>query len=147
MEKLVEFIRFKGFSASRFAEMLGVKPAGISHILNGRNKPSYDLICKILQTFPEINPYWLLGDSGTMLNADAPAVPSEPTLLDVGNVAFSSGSVLSESDGIPAMPHTGTPASGAHRSLPFAASKSGASVARVIVVYDDRTFEAFDPKP
>jgi transcriptional regulator with XRE-family HTH domain len=59
-ERIAELLIAEGLSASKFAETVGVQPSGISHILSGRNKPGYDLIVKILENFPHINPDWLL---------------------------------------------------------------------------------------
>lgn len=64
--KLQHLIKSEGLTASRFAEMLEIQPAGVSHILAGRNKPSFDLLQKILRRFPKINPDWLLLDSEQM---------------------------------------------------------------------------------
>ena len=64
--QLQHLIKSEGLTASRFAEMLEIQPAGVSHILAGRNKPSFDLLQKILRRFPKINPDWLLLDSEQM---------------------------------------------------------------------------------
>ena len=64
--KLQHLIKSEGLTASRFAEMLEIQPAGVSHILAGRNKPSFDLLQKILRRFQKINPDWLLLDSDQM---------------------------------------------------------------------------------
>lgn len=34
--------------------------SGLSHVLSGRNKPSLDYVLKILNEFPELDPYWLI---------------------------------------------------------------------------------------
>ena len=65
-EKLLALMQNEGLKPSRLAEMLDVNPAGISHILNGRNKPGFDFLQKILRRFPRISPDWLLLDSGPM---------------------------------------------------------------------------------
>jgi transcriptional regulator with XRE-family HTH domain len=49
-----------GLSASKFADKIGVPRSGLSHVLSGRNKPSLDYVLKILNAFPEIDPYWLI---------------------------------------------------------------------------------------
>ncbi|MFR6416030.1 MAG: helix-turn-helix domain-containing protein [Alistipes shahii] len=61
--------------------MLGINPAGISHILKDRNKPSFDLLQKILRRFPQINPDWLLLDSTQMYRDEHTGIPqaSAPT--------------------------------------------------------------------
>lgn len=65
-EKLLDLMKSEGLKPSQLAELLGVNPAGISHILAGRNKPGFDLLQKILRRFPQINPDWLLLDSQQM---------------------------------------------------------------------------------
>jgi transcriptional regulator with XRE-family HTH domain len=65
-EKLKRLMRQEGINSTRLAEMLGIQASGISHIMNGRNKPSYDFLIKLLQRFPQINPDWLLLDKGPM---------------------------------------------------------------------------------
>ncbi len=40
--------------------------SGISHILSGRNQPSFDFIVKLMKLYPEINPDWLIMGNGSM---------------------------------------------------------------------------------
>ena len=54
-EKIELLIKRKQLSASQFADKLGIPRSSISHILSGRNKPSLDVVQKILSVFPEIN--------------------------------------------------------------------------------------------
>ena len=65
-EKLLDLMKNEGLKPSQLAELLEINPAGISHILAGRNKPGFDLLQKILRRFPRINPDWLLLDSDKM---------------------------------------------------------------------------------
>ena len=65
-EKLLDLMKNEGLKPGQLAELLGVNPAGISHILAGRNKPGFDLLQKILRRFPQIDPDWLLLDGETM---------------------------------------------------------------------------------
>lgn len=52
-EKLLDLMKNEGLKPSQLAELLGINPAGISHILAGRNKPGFDLLQKILrEDFP-----------------------------------------------------------------------------------------------
>ena len=60
---------------SGFAKMLGIQPATISHLLAGRNKPSYELLQKILMRFPNVSSDWLMLDRGDMLR-DPSLTPS-----------------------------------------------------------------------
>ena len=65
-DRLEKFIKTEGLTPSRFAEIMGVQPSSISHILGGRNKPSFDFIEKMLQRFPKLNPDWLLLGKGNI---------------------------------------------------------------------------------
>ena len=49
-----------------FAETIGVQQSTLSHILNGRNNPSLDVIMKVHQKFPYLNIEWLLYGKGEM---------------------------------------------------------------------------------
>lgn len=70
MEPLVERIREimteKGLSSSHFADAIGIQRPAVSHILSGRNRPSLDVVYKILERFKEIDPNWLLTGKGSM---------------------------------------------------------------------------------
>jgi transcriptional regulator with XRE-family HTH domain len=63
-KRIQQFLEIENLSPSKLADMLGLERSGISHILAGRNKPSYDFILKFLRTFPNINPDWLLMGKG-----------------------------------------------------------------------------------
>lgn len=67
-----------------FAEMIGVQQSTFSHILNGRNKPSLDVIMKIHQGYPSINLDWLLYGNGSMTSDNsAPShQDNHPSLFD-----------------------------------------------------------------
>lgn len=70
-DRLEKFIKSEGLTPSRFAEIMGVQPSSISHILGGRNKPSFDFIEKMLQRFPKINPDWLLLGKGNIYRSNS----------------------------------------------------------------------------
>jgi len=59
-DQILKILSHYGLSATSFAEELCVQRSSISHILSGRNKPSYDFIVRILEKYPAINPLWLL---------------------------------------------------------------------------------------
>ena len=45
---------------SQFADSIDVQRSSISHILNGRNKPSLDYLQKILTQYPDYDANWLV---------------------------------------------------------------------------------------
>jgi transcriptional regulator with XRE-family HTH domain len=68
-DRILKIITHLGLTATRFADEIGVQRSGISHILSGRNQPSYDFIVKMMKRFPEINLEWLILGKGTMLKS------------------------------------------------------------------------------
>ncbi len=69
-------LKTKNMSSAQLADELGVQRSGISHILNGRNKPSLDFILRIIKKYPDISVNWLLFGEGPMMNP-YPSSPSE----------------------------------------------------------------------
>lgn len=64
-ERLQKIMEFYDISAATFAEAIDVGRSSISHILSGRNKPSLDFVMKVVQTYPEVELYWLLNGKGS----------------------------------------------------------------------------------
>jgi len=78
--KIELIMRELNYNSAQFAEEVGIKNSTLSHILNDRNKPSLDVLKKILGRFQQINPEWLILDNGKMFR---PVLNSqEPTLFD-----------------------------------------------------------------
>ena len=50
-----------------FAETIGVQQSTLSHILNGRNKPSLEVVMKVHQKYDYVNLEWLLYGKGEMM--------------------------------------------------------------------------------
>ena len=65
-ERLEYLMSYYNLSPAKFAEKIGVQRSSISHIISGRNKPSYDFILKILETFTDLNAEWLLLNRGNI---------------------------------------------------------------------------------
>ena len=57
----------ENLSPAQLADRLGVQRSGISHILSGRNKPSFELLQRVVQSFPEISAEWLITGNGKPL--------------------------------------------------------------------------------
>ncbi|HJZ39504.1 MAG TPA: helix-turn-helix transcriptional regulator [Bacteroidales bacterium] len=76
-EQLLKLLNHKGYTAARLADEIGVQRSGISHILSGRNQPSYDFIIKILDRFPDIDTEWLLLGKGEMIKHTFRDIPKQ----------------------------------------------------------------------
>jgi len=77
VKRLQKVMDFYGESPSSFADKIGVPRSSISHILSGRNRPSLDFVLKILNSFPEIELYWLLNGKGSFPAEAQKENPSE----------------------------------------------------------------------
>ena len=75
--RIRELLESKELSPTQFADLIGIGRPVVSHILSERNKPSLDVVQRIVEAFPEISLPWLLKGTGDML-ADAPAPPATP---------------------------------------------------------------------
>lgn len=64
--RLLQFLSAENITQSQFADTIGVARASVSHILSGRNKPSYEFITAMLRHYPQLNPEWLMLGSGRM---------------------------------------------------------------------------------
>ena len=60
-------------SSVQFAEKIEISPSSLSHILNGRNKPSLEVVMKIHKACSYVSLPWLLyGDGEMEESANAP---------------------------------------------------------------------------
>lgn len=75
-KRLEKVIKYHDETASSFAEKVGVQRSSISHILSGRNKPSLDFVMKVLDTYPDVELYWLLNGKGTFPNSEVTPIPN-----------------------------------------------------------------------
>ena len=64
IKRLDKILKHYELSASVFADKINVQRSSLSHLLNGRNRPSLDFILKIDSAFPEVDLYWLLYGKG-----------------------------------------------------------------------------------
>lgn len=99
-ERLSKIIASEGLTPSMLADKMGVQRSGISHILTGRNYPSFDFLQKLLENFPRLNAEWLILGQGVMYKSaeadidhlipapvvdpktsNAPILPDKPQIL------------------------------------------------------------------
>jgi transcriptional regulator with XRE-family HTH domain len=90
--KIELLIQKKQMSSSQFADKLGIPRSSISHILSGRNKPSLDVVQKILSNFPEISAEELLFEDQSLKILNAPISPSVDQTLS--NENFTAGTLF-----------------------------------------------------
>ncbi len=70
-DRLLKFLNKEQLSSARFAEIIGVQPSSVSHILSGRNKPGFDFLQKMLACYPSVNADWLILGKGSMFKHES----------------------------------------------------------------------------
>ena len=75
-DRLLKIISSEGLTSALLADKLGVQRSGISHILSGRNYPSFDFLQKLLIHFPKLNAEWLILGQGAMYKSTSEDAPN-----------------------------------------------------------------------
>lgn len=70
--RIKQLMDYKQISPSELADAIGVQRSNVTHVLQGRNKPGFQFISKLLETFPELNAKWLITGQGEMLIGASP---------------------------------------------------------------------------
>ena len=127
-KRLEKILEYYDISAAAFAEAIDVGRSSISHILSGRNKPSLDFVMKVVQTYPEVELYWLLNGKGTFPSSPeksqtkpstAPPTPSLATVNPLKNEIEVRQKIEMRGN-------------------------SGKKVKKIVFFYEDGSFEAFE---
>lgn len=148
-DKLLQFMTREQLSQSQLAELLEIKPPTVSHILGGRNKPGFDLLQKMLLRFPNLNPDWLLTDSGPMYRSDLPQAASEKVHTSSGERRADVEPMLPLDEISPVTeaprPAVSQPQAEAFSSV-VAANPRPSEIERIVLIYADGSFDTFRPK-
>jgi len=132
-KRLQIILDYYDISAAVFADAIQVGRSSISHILSGRNKPSLDFVLKIVQSYPEVELYWLLNGKGSFPKSkEDTSTPIKNTESPAPLVRDEiSRNVASKDSPITEKPYS-------------AIGTSAKSIKRVVLFYEDGTFEAFE---
>jgi plasmid maintenance system antidote protein VapI len=65
-DRIVKLMKVEGLTNSKFASILGIQRSNVTHIIDGRNKPSIRFIEKLIKKFPSVNIEWLITGNGEM---------------------------------------------------------------------------------
>lgn len=80
VERIRALLGARQLTPTQFADAIGIARPIISHILSGRNKPSLEVVQRILAAMPELSMAWLLNGTGPMQPAPAPSASATPEL-------------------------------------------------------------------
>ena len=155
-DKLQILFARSGMTRAHFAELLGVTPGALSQYFSGRNNPGYDAIVNLLKHFPDINPYWLLGNSDKMENNTKVNVDDAAMRLPQDETSGKNRTADSTTSNSRANRNTNVPTASANMQSPdnaprienleaLAAMHPNTAIEKVVIFFADNTFEVFTP--
>lgn len=156
-EKIEKIMQIEKLNSVQFAAEIGIQGSTLSHILNGRNKPSLEVLKKILNRFRTINSDWLILDTGTMYRQEK---HSQTPLLFPIEDENTSNTVISEvksdtnfhsnfsqkRNDLPPVEMKAVSTTDISNYINQKSDSISKSVERIIVYYSDNTFQEFITK-
>lgn len=137
----------ENLTPAKFADKLQINRAIISHILNGRNNPSLDVVSKILSEMNYINAEWLINGTGEMYRQGYTEKKTlfKPSLFNQDDANMTKSSHISEESKEISLKQIDKQG----QSIDNNDNKSSKSIPRkitqIIIYFDDNTFEIFNP--
>ena len=162
-ERISIIMEHFNITPSEFAEKVDVQRSSISHITSGRNKPSLEFITKVKNTFPDIEWDWLINNNGPMIKPKIEIVEEKVEtkklpLPDLFSIIEDEN--FGQEESLPKIPEKAnrpepitTPPIIEEKKIndsqpldnfPAVQAKSTKKVKRVIIFFEDGTFEAFE---
>ncbi len=124
----------KGLTAQKIAKLIGIDASAVSHLLNGRRRPGFEVLDKIGQAFPDINLNWLITGKGEIHNTDQPLnIPKPPiqqTLFD-------------DDTRIPAREKKTEPEKEIPSPITPVIIPTGKTIKRIVLFFSDGSFEDY----
>ncbi len=85
--RLKQFLAAENITQAQFADSINVVRASVSHVLSGRNNPSFDFIKAMMMRYPNLNIDWLMFGKGRMYkdssSAPEPDIPEDLLFPDI----------------------------------------------------------------
>lgn len=141
-DRLAQILRSKNLTASQFAELMEIQPSNVSHLLNGRNKPSLDFLIKLKEVFPEYNFDWIILGKKPMTHVENSSNISQTKLFDEKNVSEETNDVLE----FPIDGNDTYITDNQHVEHDSELESHKTTAEKLIILYKDRTFEFFDAR-
>ena len=136
-DRLAHILRAKNLTASQFAELMEIQPSNVSHLLNGRNKPSLDFLIKLKEVFPEYSFDWIImGKKPITINEPSP-VTSEDQQIKFEEEPKLNMLVFDEDDNV----KTQEKQTITEKIIVDQEYKNDSKIDKIIVIYTDKSFE------
>lgn len=142
-DRIAHILRAKNLTATQFAEIMQIQPSNVSHILNGRNKPSLDFITKLKDVFPEYSFDWII-------MGKKPVTINEPNLFSKEirdrSEDDKKDNMLEQKDAVLPLEFKGVssgifPKEDSNKDDLFSVA---GKLKQIIYVYEDHTFEVYN---
>ncbi|MDR1557016.1 MAG: helix-turn-helix domain-containing protein [Tannerellaceae bacterium] len=149
-DRILQIMHREGLTPARFAEVINVQRSAVSHIMTGRNNPSLDVVMKILDKYPYVDPDWLLYGKGEIIRKNT------------SSAAIQSDLFSPTPPKAPVIPPRSTAVAEKHRETevekpqniirqtvqePVIIKKTEQkNVSKIMIFYSDNTFETFIPE-
>ena len=146
-DRIRQIMEHENLTPAKFADKLQISRAVISHILNGRNNPSLDVVQKILSQMDYINPEWLLTGKGSMYikGKDEKSPIGEPDLFRQNDVNATHDTRQNKELTESAAKSTFFNEQQTVNKAITTQSRPEKKIDRIIIYYDDNTYETFIP--
>lgn len=142
-ERFKRLLEEKQLTATRFAAIIKVNASAMSHILNGRSKPGFDVLDKIAQAFPDVNLNWLISGKGEIFTTPVKKPEIPPLQSRLFEQEEKKEPVPQPATEIP----TVKAAPAAETVIPAPALLAGVAASkklkRIILFFDDGSFEDY----
>ena len=131
--RLKQFLAAENISQAQFADTIKVVRASVSHVLAGRNNPSYDFLKAIMECYPSLNIEWLMQGKGKMYKE---AVPLRQETVE-------SGLLFNDFTEEPVEVEENIKASNEIKTIDSTTQVSvkQRSISKIVILYDDGTFQ------
>ena len=134
-DRLLKLMDQEKLTAAKLADILEVQPSAISHILSGRNKPSFDFIQKLAINFPRLNIDWLITGKGNMYKVAVQQSLFDPPATLIHTADSPTTKISEKSDDAQKMQNF----TNVNNSV------LTKTVKQIVFIYSDNTFETYSP--
>ncbi len=128
----------KKLSASQLAKHIGIQKSSLSHIMSGRNKPSFDFMLKLKKAFPDLDLDWFITGEG---NAFENGISSPP----ISNSNNEKVQKKLDFDTQKNAMNTNQSDEGIQKTNPVYKSKQD-DLNSVLLIFEDETFKILKPR-
>jgi len=143
-DRLLLFLNRENISATTLADEIGVQRSSISHILSGRNNPSYDFIYKLITKYESINAEWLVTGNGDMYKKEQQSeaqrteegIHSENEKINIKDISEENNSINSEKK-------SGVSESGEKSEISEVTNVN--KIEKIVYFYKNGTFKEYNP--